>query len=75
MRKLLLAFAGLSLVVATAQEARKDLGRSAAMYTASHADGTPLNTSSNKSAAAVNDRYCTKCIRRRVWTQNQFSCE
>jgi hypothetical protein len=53
MRKLLLAFAGLSVIGATAQEARMDLGRSAAMYTASHADGTPLNTSSNKSAAAV----------------------
>lgn len=53
MKKLLLAFAGLSLISVTAQEVRLDLGRSSAMYTASHADGTPLNTSSNKSAAAV----------------------
>ena len=32
MRKVLLAFAGLSVIGATAQEARIDLGRSTAMY-------------------------------------------
>ena len=53
MRKLLLAFAGLSVIGATAQEARMDLGRSAAMYAATHADGTPLNTSYNKQSSAV----------------------
>jgi hypothetical protein len=53
MRKLLLAFAGLSVIGATAQEARIDLGRSAAMYAATHADGTPLNTSYNKQSSAV----------------------
>lgn len=53
MRKLLLAFAGLSVIGATAQEARLDLGRSAAMYAATHADGTPLNTSYNKQSSAV----------------------
>ena len=53
MKKLLLAFAGLTVIVATAQEARIDLGRSAAMYSATHADGIPLNTSTNKQSSAV----------------------
>ena len=50
---LLLAFSGLTVIVATAQEARIDLGRSAAMYSATHADGIPLNTSTNKQSSAV----------------------
>jgi len=41
MKKLLLAFAGLSVIGATAQEARVDLGRSAEMFVASHLDGIP----------------------------------
>lgn len=53
MKKLLLAIAGLSVMGATAQEARMDLGRSAAMYVATHADGTPLNTTYNKQNTAV----------------------
>ena len=48
MKKLLLAVAGLSVIGATAQEVRTDLGRSSEMYTASHADGIPYKTSANK---------------------------
>ena len=47
MKKLILAFAGLSVIGATAQEVRTDLGRSSEMYTASHADGIPYKTSAN----------------------------
>ena len=53
MKRLLLAFAGLSVIGATAQEARVDLGRSAEMYVANHADGIPYNTSANKQSSAV----------------------
>ena len=41
----MLAFAGLGITSATAQEARIDRGRSAAMYSATHADGIPVNLS------------------------------
>jgi hypothetical protein len=53
MKKLLLVLAGFGAFSATAQEVRADLGRSAEMYTATHADGIPYNTSSNKSSSAV----------------------
>ncbi|MGA0303648.1 MAG: hypothetical protein ACO3K3_06275, partial [Schleiferiaceae bacterium] len=53
MKRLLLAFAGLSVIGATAQEAQVDLGRSAEMYVANHADGIPYNTSANKQSSAV----------------------
>ena len=53
MKRLLLAFAGLSVIGATAQEARVDLGRSAEMYVANHASGIPYNTSANKHSSAV----------------------
>jgi len=53
MKKLLLAVAGLSVIGATAQEVRTDLGRSSEMYTASHADGIPYKTSANKQSSAV----------------------
>ena len=53
MKRLLLAFAGLSVIGATAQEARVDLGRNAEMYVANHADGIPYNTSANKQSSAV----------------------
>jgi len=53
MKKLILAFAGLSVIGATAQEVRTDLGRSSEMYTASHADGIPYKSSANKQSTAV----------------------
>ena len=53
MKKLILAFAGLSVIGATAQEVRTDLGRSSEMYTASHADGIPYKTSAHKQSSAV----------------------
>ena len=53
MKKLILAFAGLSVIGATAQEVRTDLGRSSEMYTAWHADGIPYKTYANKQSSAV----------------------
>ena len=53
MKKLLLAFAGLSVIGATAQEVRADLGRSSEMFTATHAEGIPYKTSANKQSTAV----------------------
>lgn len=53
MKKLLLAFAGLSVIGATAQEVRADLGRSSEMFTATHAEGIPYKNSANKQSTAV----------------------
>ena len=53
MKRLLLVIAGLSVISATAQEARVDLGRNAEMYVANHADGIPYKTSANKQSSSV----------------------